>query len=111
RSPRSSARPPSPTSSPPPASASPVGGPTLPATSRFPWPWREKQVTSLDREQVFVDDFDGGDLDMSVWTPHYLPAWSSRSASAATYTVEESCLRLSIPPDQGLWCADDHTPP
>jgi len=31
-----------------------------------------------------IDDFDGGDLDQSVWLPHYLPAWSSRSASAAT---------------------------
>ena len=62
-------------------------------------------------EPFFADEFDGAELDRSVWTPHYLPAWSSRAASAATYIVEDSCLRLSIPPDQGLWCADDHTPP
>ena len=62
-------------------------------------------------EPFFADEFDGSELDRTVWTPHYLPAWSSRAASAATYIVEDSCLRLSIPPDQGLWCADDHTPP
>jgi hypothetical protein len=60
---------------------------------------------------VFEDDFDGPDLDTSVWLPHYLPAWSSRAASAATYSVEHSCLHLTIPADQGLWCAGDHEPP
>jgi hypothetical protein len=25
--------------------------------------------------------------------------------------VRDSCLELSIPRDQGLWCGDDHTPP
>lgn len=56
------------------------------------------------------DDFGGTDLDRTVWSPHYLPAWSSRAASAATYQVRNSCLLLSIPPDQGLWCAGDHEP-
>lgn len=60
---------------------------------------------------VFEDDFDGPDLDRTVWLPHYLPAWSSREATAATYDIADSCLRLTIPPGQGLWCADDHTPP
>lgn len=60
---------------------------------------------------VFEDDFDGPDLDRSVWLPHYLPAWSSKAATAATYSIQDSCLHLSIPPDQGLWCADDHQPP
>jgi hypothetical protein len=46
-----------------------------------------------------------------VWVPHYLPQWSSRAESAATYTVAGSELRLTIPPDQGLWCAEDHEPP
>jgi hypothetical protein len=59
----------------------------------------------------FVDDFDGPELDLSVWSPYYLPQWSSRAETAATYELKDSCLRLSIPPDQGLWCADDHTPP
>ncbi|WP_158866772.1 glycoside hydrolase family 16 protein [Leifsonia sp. AG29] len=57
------------------------------------------------------DDFDDPDLDRSVWLPHYLPAWSSLEASRATYRIEDSLLELSIPPEQGLWCADDHQPP
>lgn len=60
---------------------------------------------------VFEDHFDGKALDPEVWVPHYLPAWSSRAATAATYDVRDSCLRLSIPPEQGRWLAGDHTPP
>ena len=56
-------------------------------------------------------DFDGDDVDRSVWQTSYLPAWSSRAASAATYVVQNSCLTLSIPPTQGLWCPGDHEPP
>jgi Glycosyl hydrolases family 16 len=59
----------------------------------------------------FADDFDGPDLDTEVWVPHYLPQWSSRAESAATYDVGGSELRLTIPPGQGLWCAGDHEPP
>jgi glycosyl hydrolase family 16 len=59
----------------------------------------------------FRDDFDGDELDRAVWIPHYLPQWSSRAASAATYEVAGSELRLSIPPDQGLWCPDEHEEP
>jgi hypothetical protein len=59
----------------------------------------------------FRDDFDGHGLDLSVWIPHYLPQWSSRATSAATYEVADSQLRLSIPPEQGLWCADEHEEP
>jgi hypothetical protein len=60
---------------------------------------------------AFEDHFDGADLDPTVWFPHYLPAWSSRAQSAASYAVADSCLTLTIPPDQGLWCPGDHTPP
>jgi hypothetical protein len=60
---------------------------------------------------VFGDDFDAPELDREVWLPHYLPAWSSRAETAATYTIRDSCLHLTIPPHQGLWCAGDHTPP
>jgi hypothetical protein len=60
--------------------------------------------------QDFSDHFDGSDLDTAVWVPHYLPMWSSRAASAATYAVAESELRLTIPPEQGLWCPGDHEP-
>jgi hypothetical protein len=59
----------------------------------------------------FHDDFDGRDLDADVWVPHYLPQWSSRAETAATYAVADSELRLSIPVDQGVWCAGDHEPP
>lgn len=59
---------------------------------------------------VFEDDFDASALDLSVWSPYYLPHWSSRSASAATYQLADSCLTLSIPAEQGLWCAGDHKP-
>ena len=62
-------------------------------------------------DERFSDHFDGPALDTEVWVPHYLPMWSSRSASAASYTVAGSELRLTIPPEQGLWCAGDHDPP
>ena len=60
---------------------------------------------------VFEDDFDEPALDLDVWLPHYLPAWSSREATAATYEIRDSCLHLTIPPDQGLWLPGDHEPP
>jgi hypothetical protein len=59
----------------------------------------------------FVEDFDGPDLDDEVWLPHYLPAWSSRAATAARYEVRDSCLHLVLPPDHGLWLAGEHQPP
>lgn len=40
-----------------------------------------------------------------------MPAWSSLAASEATYEIRDSCLRLYIPPEQGLWSADVHQPP
>ena len=61
--------------------------------------------------EPFVDDFDGDELDTEVWLPHYLPQWSSRAESAATYSVAGSELRLTIPPELGLWCEGDHQPP
>lgn len=57
----------------------------------------------------FRDDFEAFDRD--VWLPHYLPHWSSRAASAATWEVDDSVLRLTVPAAQGLWCADTHEPP
>lgn len=56
-----------------------------------------------------TDDFDA--LDTEVWVPHYLPHWSSRAESAATYAVEDSELRLTIPAEQGLWCPETHEEP
>ena len=59
---------------------------------------------------TFEDQFDGDSLDLDVWVPHYLPAWSSRAATAATYQVRDSCLRLAIPLTQGIWLPEDHQP-
>jgi Glycosyl hydrolases family 16 len=58
-----------------------------------------------------LDHFDGSNLDDEVWIPHYLPQWSSRADTAATYEVAGSELRLTIPADHGLWCAENHDPP
>jgi hypothetical protein len=63
------------------------------------------------RVSDFSEEFGGTDLDRSTWLTSYLPVWSSSAASAATYTVDNGLLTLSIPPTQGLWCADDHRPP
>src|SRR4051812_6235885 len=68
-------------------------------------------ASAAGRELVFTEEFDDAALNRSVWLPHYLPAWSSKTATAATYTIEDSCLHLTIPPGQGLWCADTHQPP
>jgi len=56
-------------------------------------------------------DFPGSGLDTRVWLPYYLPHWSSRATSAATYRVADGELRLSIPNEQGLWCAGVHDGP
>lgn len=60
---------------------------------------------------LFDERFDSPTLDPRVWTTSYLPAWSSRAASAATWSVEADGLHLSIPPEQSLWCADLHDGP
>ena len=58
-----------------------------------------------------TSDFDGDVLDPDVWFPYYLPHWSSRARSAATWSMDDGALHLSIPVDQPLWCADLHEPP
>lgn len=60
---------------------------------------------------MFLEEFDGPALDTAVWLPHYLPAWSSRDATAAAYELADSCLRLFIPPHQGLWMEGEQSPP
>jgi len=50
-------------------------------------------------------------LDPAVWFPYYLPHWSSRAQSAATYSVHDGELHLSIPVDQPMWCTDVHDEP
>src|SRR3954452_24177412 len=63
------------------------------------------------RSTVFDEHFDQPVLDPAVWTTSYLPAWSSRAAAAATYTVEDAGLHLTIPAAHPLWCPDLHTTP
>ena len=46
---------------------------------------------------AFVDDFDGPELDTVVWLPHYLPMWSSREATLASYRLEELVPRARHP--------------
>jgi hypothetical protein len=58
-----------------------------------------------------AEEFDGPDLDTSVWLPHYLPAWSSREQTRASYRLADGCLVLDLPPDTGHWCPDDHPTP
>jgi hypothetical protein len=52
------------------------------------------------------DEFDGTELDRSLWLPHYLPQWSSREASAARYALDDGVLRLRIDDDQPPWCPE-----
>jgi hypothetical protein len=59
----------------------------------------------------FEDRFGGPDLDREVWLPHYLPAWSSRAATAAAYAVGPGGLALEIPPGHPRWCPDTHATP
>lgn len=55
--------------------------------------------------------FPGDELDLGVWSPYYLPHWSSRAESAASYTVRDGELHLTIPADQPNWCPDLHEEP
>jgi hypothetical protein len=62
--------------------------------------------------RVEIDEhFTEAALDPAVWFPYYLPHWSSRAQSAATWSMGDDGLGLSIPDDQGLWCPDLHDEP
>lgn len=61
--------------------------------------------------EAFVEDFDDTSLNESVWSPHYLPMWSSRDQTRASYRIVDSALTLDIPVDHGLWCAEEHPAP
>jgi hypothetical protein len=60
---------------------------------------------------TFSEKFTGPTLDEDRWLPHYLPAWSSRAASAASYRVGDGGLVLDLPVGHPVWCAGDHEPP
>ncbi|MEP9381049.1 glycoside hydrolase family 16 protein [Nocardioides sp. KR10-350] len=59
----------------------------------------------------FADRFDRSTLDTTKWFPYYLPAWSSRAATAASYRLGDEGLVLEIPPDHPRWCPGLHEPP
>lgn len=59
----------------------------------------------------FIGRFDGAELDLAVWLPAYMPAWSSRHDARATYRLDDEGLHLTIPEDHPRWCADTHRPP
>lgn len=59
----------------------------------------------------FSEKFTAPALDEGRWLPHYLPAWSSRAASAASYQLGDGGLVLDLPIDHPVWCAGDHEPP
>jgi hypothetical protein len=56
-------------------------------------------------ETVELKEYFKGTVDLSLWVPHDLAHWSSRSASAATWKIEPDGLHVSIPPDQALCVA------
>jgi Glycosyl hydrolases family 16 len=61
--------------------------------------------------EALNEHFSRDALDTGVWLPYYLPHWSSRAASAASYEIADGELRLSIPNEQGLWCEGVHDGP
>jgi Glycosyl hydrolases family 16 len=67
-------------------------------------------VTASARAEL-DERFDREHLDPDVWVPYYLAHWSSRAESAATWSIRDSALHLTIPPHQPLWCPDLHEEP
>lgn len=52
------------------------------------------------------DDFVGNKLDEKIWFPFYLPQWSSRENSVASYRMKDSVLTLYIADEQKPWCPE-----
>lgn len=63
-------------------------------------------LSTAGYELEVEDDFSGSRLNEGLWIPHYLPHWSSRSASAARYSLRDGTLRLLIDADQPPWCPE-----
>ena len=62
------------------------------------------------RTQALEERFHGSTLNRDVWLPHYLPAWSSREQTRASFGFRDG-LRLTVPVNHPLWCRGDHFPP
>ena len=66
--------------------------PTVPASPGGPGLARILRMGGMRGDAAFSDEFDVAGLDTAVWVPHYLPMWSSRAESAATYEIADpSC--------------------
>lgn len=63
-------------------------------------------LSRADYELEVEDTFDRPPLNGALWVPHYLPQWSSRSASAARHRLGDGALRLRIEADQAPWCPE-----
>ncbi|HEU5111915.1 MAG TPA: glycoside hydrolase family 16 protein [Acidimicrobiia bacterium] len=57
------------------------------------------------------EEFEVDELNTEIWFPYYLPHWSSREESAATWFIRDGELHLLIPADQPLWCPGLHEEP
>lgn len=64
----------------------------------------------VDDPNWFEDRFTGPDLDLGTWYPYYLPAWSSRDRSRASYHLDDGLI-LDVAVDHPLWCEGDREPP
>lgn len=60
---------------------------------------------------MWEDRFEGTALDRDVWLPYYLPMWSSRASTAASYRLDGPGLVLVLPGDHPVWLPEDHDPP
>jgi glycosyl hydrolase family 16 len=60
--------------------------------------------------QRFQERFAASTLDASVWFPHYLPAWSSRAGTRASFRLDGGLI-LQVPVEHPVWCRGDHHPP
>lgn len=52
---------------------------------------------------MFVDHFDGKELNKKVWIETYLLQWSSRDKTRPSYNIKDSVLSLYISNDQKPW--------
>jgi hypothetical protein len=60
--------------------------------------------------EVLEERFGESTINRHVWLPHYLPAWSSREQTRASFRLGDG-LRLDVPVSHPLWCPDEHLPP
>jgi hypothetical protein len=63
-------------------------------------------LNKLGYTLVFNDEFEGPNLDLNKWIPYYLPHWSSREQSKASYVLKDGKLVLQITKNQQPWCPE-----